>query len=238
MSEDMRSLLAMPDKGISDAVTAPAKLFRSILLDLNINMMTWDRLMREYLANPRSGVANNPAKRSSERSNLNRALSSDQVTWKKFNKALAVLNPEKVTIILDMSWDKKMVLPKEPPAQLVYISQGRRNALHEIFKNLVTEMGITSTLLWNVLIERYLNDPRNEVSDNPAEKSTERGNLNKMLKKSTSFTWSGFRKALSFLGVTEATLTLVLDLRGFKKKTTTHAYTFSTGKSHRHDKDD
>lgn len=228
MSEDMRSLLAKTDKGVSEAENGPAKLFRLILLDLNVNILTWDRMMREYLTSRRSGIANNPTKRSSERSNLNRALAAPTVSWNQLRKALNVINPEKIVLHLDMTWDKNLVLPVDPPTHMEYEVVGRVNELHAIFQQLVTDMQMTPSL-WSMLMERYLNDPRNEVSTNPAERSTVRGNRDKLLK-GNRLTWSAFRTALSFLGVMEATFTIVLTHKT-PKKPTMHSYTFFTGKS-------
>lgn len=91
-------------------------------------------------------------------------------------------------------------------------------------------MEITPSL-WTSLIERYINDPENKISDNPAKRSTDRGNLDKLLRKST-LSWNGFKKALRFLGAKEATLTIVLKFRKdatyTKQLVTHHSLTFKT----------
>lgn len=228
MSEDIKTLLERSDKGLAMAKNAPAKLLRSIFLDRKIKLITWDKLMRNYLISPRSGIANNPAKRSSERSNFNRAIANSSMSWKQLSKAVTILAPDNATIELDLNWDERLVLSVTPPTQIIYEIQGRRNELSGIFQVLLTKMNILPSL-WSILIERYLNDPRNNISDNPAERSTVRGNLDKMLK-FNSFTWNAFYKALNFLGVVSATFTIILDYEKSGKKSSRHSYTFRTGK--------
>ena len=228
MSEDIKTLLDRSDKGLAEANNPPAKLLRSIFLDRKIKLIKWDRLMRDYLMNPRSGIGSNSAKRSSERSNINRAIASPDVSWKQLSKVITILAPDSATVVLDLVWDDRLILPTKPPKQITHVMHGRRNDLNVMFKALITKMVILPSL-WSMLIERYLNDPKNNISDNPADRSTVRGNLDKMLK-FNSFTWNGFYKALNFLGVVSATFTIILDYEKSGNKTSRHSYTFHTGK--------
>lgn len=225
MSEEIHKILAMDDRGIPEAHNAPARLFRTILYDLKIDRMTWDRLMRDFLTNPRSGVGQTPAKRSSERSNLNRALARPKVTWRKFRQALQVLNPKRIEYELEVTWAQDFIFPQEKPNTLSYSPQGLENELYMIWSLLMRDLGVTPQI-WNRLVERYLDSPASKVSDNPPDRSTERGNLRKALFDKNELTWPTFCKGLGIVGIKEATLTVVLE---WPRKTTHHSHHFKTG---------
>lgn len=225
MSEEIHEILEKDDRGISAAIDAPSKLFRSILYDLQIDRMTWDRLMRDFLTNPRSGVDNTPTKRSSERSNLNRALAKDRVTWKMFRKALQVFNPKVVEYELELEWNKDYVFANEKPHTLSYSPMARENELASVFRILLRDLGV-SPEIWQRLIERYLDATNKKLRENPPDRSTVRGNLRKSLIEKREYTWPTFCKGLGILGVKEATLTVVLK---WPRKTTRHSHHFKTG---------
>jgi hypothetical protein len=226
MSEEIHRILSLDDRGVSEARNAPAKLFRSILCELHIDRLTWDRLMRNFLTDPRSGIPNNPTKRSSERSNLNRALSKETVTWKMFRKALRVLNPANVEYQLDLVWEKDYVFPNASPHTLRYTPFSRENELGSMFQRLVRDLGITPQI-WSRLMERWLDSPASRIrGDNPPDRSTERGNIKKALINKKDLTWPTFCRGLAILGVKEATLTVTLE---WPRKTTQHSHHFSTG---------
>lgn len=225
MSEEIHKILSLDDRGVPEARDAPAKLFRGILFDLSIERMTWDRLMRDFLTNPRSGIPDNPTKRSSERSNLNRALAKPNITWKMFRKAIQVLNPKGVSYELAIVWSKDYVFPNEKPHNLSYTPQAKENELAQMFRILNRDLGITPQI-WKRLVERYLDSVGTRVRDNPPDRSTVRGNLSKALLAKDEFTWSTFCKGLRILGIKEATLTVVLT---WPKKTTEHSHHFTTG---------
>jgi len=225
MSEEIHEILSLDDRGISTASDAPSKLFRSILLDLRIDRMTWDRLMRDFLTNPRSGVDNTPTKRSSERSNLNRALAKDRVTWRQFRKALQVINPKSVSYELELTWKESYVFPNERPTTLKHKPMARENELAQMFRILLRDLGV-SPEIWQRLVERYLDTSNRKLKDNPPDKSTVRGNLRKSLIEKLEYTWPTFSKGLGILGVQEATVTLVLE---WPRKTTRHTHHFKTG---------
>jgi hypothetical protein len=224
MAEDMHQVLSLDDKGASSALNAPSKLFRSILADLNIDRQAWDKLMRQFINNPKNGVPNTPSKRSSERSNLNRALSKDRITWRTFRKAIQLLNPKDCTYELELVWDKRMTLPNEPPTAITHIPQNRQDELFTMFGRILTDIGSTPKL-WGRLVDRYLDRQNDSVSRNPPDRSTERGNIGKAIMGKHEYTWETFVKGLSIVGVRRATLTINLN---WGRKTTCHSYTFKT----------
>lgn len=224
MAEDMHRLLSLDDKGVSEAQNAVAKLFRSVLLERGIDRKTWDRLIRQYVTDPKNGIPNNPTKRSSERSNVNRALCRPKITWKSFRKALALLRPKSVRYVLDLTWDPKLKLPHEPPTQIEYVPQSRQDVLCQMVRELFVAVGV-NVKIWDRLVERRLDRHVRSVGHNPVDRSTERGNIRKTILNANSYTWDNFVKALNILGVIEATFTIELT---WADKTTYHRYTFKT----------
>lgn len=226
MAQDMHSILSLDDKGLRSARNACAKLFRNILHTLDIDRMTWDTRMRKWLESPKSGTADSRAKRSSHRSNLNRTLSKDTVTWRGFREALNILSPKDAIYRLDIEWDENIVLPIEPPTEVEFSRYNRENELCRFVRILMTQCGITP-VPWNILVERYLERMFRDHPENPVDHSTERGNINKAILEKDSYTWDTFVRALNILDVKEATLTITLQWG--KTRYTEHKHTFKTG---------
>lgn len=226
MAQDMHNILSLDDKGLGDARNACAKLFRHILLTLDVDRMTWDTKMRKWLENPKSGTVDNKAKRSSTRSNLNRTLSKDTITWRGFREAINILSPMSVHYCLDITWDDGIVLPGEMPERIEFQQHNRENELCRIVRGLMVRCGITP-VPWNILVERYLDRLFENHPNNPVDHSTERGNINKAILEKDSFTWDTFVRALTIMGVKEATFTITLQWG--KVRYSEHAHTFKTG---------
>lgn len=228
MSKDMHRLLTLDDKGVSEAVSTAAKLFRMILLDLNINPMQWDRMLREYLGKPISGVAKDKSNLASQRSNFNRNLSKSKITWRKFREGIDILNPKHVMYELDLEWDSKITLPQEPPTYFALERQNQCDELCQMFRHLMIMVGANRTRVWDKLLRRWIDKQFQGKEDNPPDKSTERGNLHKsLIKDKNSYTWETFCKGLNVLGVVNATYHINLTWRN--GKTTRHSYQFITG---------
>lgn len=99
--------------------------------------------------------------------------------------------------------------------------KGVKNAkgvLAKLFRQALVDLNIT-TPLWNVKMNRYLNDPRNRIPSHSKDRSSARGNLNKELRRET-MTWKVFRKALMFLGPVRATF--IVRLEWPNRQTTEH----------------
>tara|TARA_B100000700_G_scaffold208593_1_gene229243 strand:- start:1673 stop:2356 length:684 start_codon:yes stop_codon:yes gene_type:complete len=224
----MHQILSLDDKGVSQAVSTAAKLFRMILLDLNISPMQWDRMLREYLKKPISGVANDRSKLSSQRSNFNRNLSRPRITWRKFREGIDILNPVKVNYELDLEWDPKLTLPNEPPKQISMDRQNQSDELCQMFRYLLIGVGADRYRIWDKLLRRQIDKDFKGKEDNPPDKSTERGNLHKsLINDKNSYTWETFCRGLSVLGVMKATYHINLTWRN--GKSTRHSYKFITG---------
>jgi hypothetical protein len=224
MADDMAKLLSLDDKGLSKAENAAAKIFRLICLDLNITPNVWDKKMREFLLSPASGVTDNPTKRSSERSNTNRALSKPKIMWRMLRRALAILNPTEIKYELKLSWDKSLIFNEEPPTYIEHVSKGRQDDLCYMFRVLLQRVAGTPSI-WDILVNRWLNKQDQRTATNPPDRSTEKGNIHKTIISKNQHTWPVFCKGLSILGVVEAELTLVLT---WGRKVTRHTYRFKT----------
>ena len=94
--DDKKDIVQPLNSGGADSVLA--SLFRSILLDLNINWPRFDTLLGEYVSrNIQSGGLKD---KSSQRGNLKRELLGDSVTWKVFCKGLRFLHIWKFQITI------------------------------------------------------------------------------------------------------------------------------------------
>lgn len=102
--EDDQDLLNDPDKRVGEARGVLSALFRQLLVLRDIDGWLWDRLMRNFLADPRNGIQNNSRDRSSARGNLNKELKRDDMTWRVFLKALYFLDPVRVVFTVKVTF--------------------------------------------------------------------------------------------------------------------------------------
>lgn len=94
---DDDDLLNDPNKRVREARGVLSAIWRQFLVLRNIDGFQWDRLMRNYLNDPRNGIQNNSRDRSSARGNINKELlKRDDITWRVFLKALNFLDPLKI----------------------------------------------------------------------------------------------------------------------------------------------
>lgn len=205
MNSEMDTLLTLDDKGLSQTRCGVTALFRLILMDAKITSKVWRDKMQRYLDSPRSGVSDNRAKKSSERNNLNRALAKDGITWKKFRTALRILNTKHVDHVLTIvEWDETKDVPRRPKSISVE-SRINQDDLHALWGELYSKMGVKPQMFVKLLSD-YIDSPESGVGDNPADKSTKRGNIAKGLK-SESYSWSAFVELLKIMGIRKITLT-------------------------------
>jgi len=97
--------------------------------------------------------------------------------------------------------------------------------LSRLFRKILAELNITP-MVWNKLMNVYLNDSRNRIPRSSRGRSSTRGNLNKELKKS-NMTWNNFEKGLRFLNPLRSTFTV--EIQWLNNKVTTH--TLNIGES-------
>lgn len=96
-------ILTAPDKDIKKTFGANgvlSRLFRQMLLDLNVGPSRFGSLLQEYILDPRNGVPNNKKDQTSMRGNLTKEFSRPQMTWKVFCKALRFLQITKIEFVI------------------------------------------------------------------------------------------------------------------------------------------
>ncbi len=104
MKETKVDILDLPDFGARDARGVLAKLFRVVMKNIGFNHTRWEVQMQRVLDDPRNPVPRNSKDRSSFKGNLNKALKSDRMTWKVFEKALRFLGPRSIRFEIHCTW--------------------------------------------------------------------------------------------------------------------------------------
>ena len=97
-------ILQDPLKKVSEVTNSLAALFRIILMDKEIKIPEWNKLVNAYLDNPQNDVKKNGKDRSSARGNLQKEVFRNSITFKVFRKALLVLNPKSITLTVTLEW--------------------------------------------------------------------------------------------------------------------------------------
>jgi ribosomal protein S15P/S13E len=99
----LAEILEDPNKGVNKTygeVGSLARLFRTILSDLNIGGYQFTLLMTKFLNDPRNHIPDNKKDQTSNRGNLNKEFQKDTMTWKVFCKALRFLQFTRFRIII------------------------------------------------------------------------------------------------------------------------------------------
>jgi len=87
----MANILAKTDKDVGGTYGPNgvlSRLFRKLLLTMNVNENRWNILMHAFLNDPRNGVPNTRKDQTSMRGNLTKEFARPQMTWKVFCKAM------------------------------------------------------------------------------------------------------------------------------------------------------
>lgn len=104
MSRDLNKLLHAPDKKFKEASNLLSRLFRQILMDLDVTPSRWHYWVTRYFHSPLSKTAKNARDIGQDRNNFNRALAKDRITWNNFFKALQITGPEWIRVDITMGW--------------------------------------------------------------------------------------------------------------------------------------
>jgi hypothetical protein len=86
-------------KGVSGLLSS---LFRSILLAKNIGGMSWSSYMRRWLSDPRNRIRPTNKDHAGARTNINRVLFDDRMTWKVFYMGLTFLRFKHAKLTLEL----------------------------------------------------------------------------------------------------------------------------------------
>mgnify|MGYP000085355068 FL=1 len=108
MGKNLKEVIMDHDKQVGMSRNALAKLFRTLLLDLNIKHHDLDQYIVRYLDDPTNAVPRNNKDRSSEKGNLLKQLGKDAITWRIFTKGLKLLRPKQVRLILEFTDQKNI----------------------------------------------------------------------------------------------------------------------------------
>jgi hypothetical protein len=84
--------------GSTDSILA--SLFRTILMELNVTPIRFERLLERYITNAR--LPNNIKEASSQRGNLKKELLKSSMSWKVFVKGMVFLNVRKFDISIKL----------------------------------------------------------------------------------------------------------------------------------------
>lgn len=114
-NKEVERMLSSNTKLVEEATGALSRLFRQILLDVNMGKMLWSSLMDRYLKDPRNRINQTPKDISSTRGNLAKELVRPDMTWKVFNKAVRFLNPRSVKVSVTIEWHRGRTTVHEVP---------------------------------------------------------------------------------------------------------------------------
>ena len=100
----MERIIAANDKLIhetSGSTGVLARLFRTMLGNLNITLPRWGQLMTDFIEDASAGIPNNKRDQTSIRGNITKELSRRKMTWKVFCKALRFMQIEKIQLVIE-----------------------------------------------------------------------------------------------------------------------------------------
>lgn len=103
MSNKLIRMLMSQDKHMSNTHGPNgvlSRLFRQILIDLNVGPQRYGTLMRDYITDQRNLIPANKRDQTSERGNINKEFYRSQMTWRVFMKGLRFLQFTKVRFII------------------------------------------------------------------------------------------------------------------------------------------
>lgn len=98
MSRSLKEIVSDTDKQVSQSSNPLTKLYRTMLLDMDIKHSNIDHYINLYLDDPSLGIPKNSKDRSSERGNLLKQLGKSAISWKIFTKGLRLLRPKHVRL--------------------------------------------------------------------------------------------------------------------------------------------
>lgn len=103
-NKNLQEMLVDPDKKVHESTNILAKLFRTVLYDLNVDYSQLNRNIIAYLDKQQLSVKKSTKEQTREKGNLVKELSSNSLTWNNFVKGLQVINPISAEIRLTLRW--------------------------------------------------------------------------------------------------------------------------------------
>lgn len=179
-------ILGTQGKPLPRSTGALSSLFRQLVNSRNIDKSKWRDLMSKYVMRPISGVSKTPAAWNSEKRNKRAALAVQDMHWKTFIAGVEILNPKYAEFDIHITRNDgstfHMIVPLKPLA------------LGDFFRALVLDKRI-DLAEWDANMREYIAGNSVNLPNNPKDRSTYRGNLDKALG-NKNVTWNSLQRGL------------------------------------------
>lgn len=199
----MVQLLKLGDYGRGRVKDALAGLFRTVLADLEVTPMEWERRVNKYLdvveKENQSGSS-----RSTLKGNITKELSKDEIAWKVFCKTFMVLGMDRVVFEIEL---KRLDEVSIHSYDGINRNKDAGIILAKIFKRIQLNLGIGPDK-WMVLMDAFLKSPDLGLPDKGGERSAVKSRVEKELNTPT-MTWKMFLRGMRFMGVHEMALKVI-----------------------------
>lgn len=204
MSDSLKDIFDSGSCLVEEAGNIPAEIFREICFNVGMTTTKWDKLLTKYLDTVDGGSLSR-SKKGRERNNINRELGNRTITWNKLTQFINILKPYKVEYKLDLKWN--IQTNKEPIESITLDSRYKGGILKTFFTKAFDDV-IDDPRTWDTLVCIWIDKLEDIDPNNPVDRSTERGNIQKTIRSRDNFTWNMFCKSMSILGVGEMDLRL------------------------------
>ena len=202
---NINEILSDTDRGVGATPGILSAMFRKILIERNIGPAAWDRLMCRYMDDPRLEALGDTRERSSLRSNMNSALTDNNMTIRTFLRGLAFLRPERMSFSVSLQFADDHPIPRMAGKTRVFEREVEEDisgasgssVLAKWYKDIDAAFSIVEEER-QLLADIYCRDPRNGVSKDPDKRASTKGNLLKYFR-SRTLSWINFHRCLLFL---------------------------------------
>jgi hypothetical protein len=192
----MVQLLKQDDYGRGRVKDALAGLFRTILADLEVTAMEWERGVSRYLNTVQEDSTQTGSSRSTLKGNITKEMSKDEIAWKVFCKTFMVLGIERVVFEIELHRFKTITIHAYDG---INRNKDTGEILALIFNRIQLDLGIGPDK-WIVLMDTFLKTPELGLPDRGGERSAVKSRVEKELKTET-MTWKMFLRGMRFMGV-------------------------------------
>jgi len=200
----MVQLLKLEDYGRGRVRDALAGLFRTVLSDLEVTAMEWERKVNKYLNQVLKEDANKGSSRSTLKGNITKEFSKDEIAWKVFCKTFMVLGFERVAFEIEL---KRFDTVSLHSCEDIVRNKDAGILLAKIFKGIQLDLGVGPDK-WMLLMDAFLKAPDLDLPDRGGERSAVKSRVEKELHTPT-MTWKMFLRGMRFLGVHEMALKVI-----------------------------
>lgn len=200
----MVQLLKQDDYGRGRVKDALAGLFRTILANLEVSCMEWERGVNRYLNSVLTDQVQTGSSRSTLKGNITKEFSKDEIAWKVFCKTFMVLGIDRVVFEIELSRFNTITLHAYDG---INRNRDAGEVLAKIFNHIKLNLGIGPDK-WIILMDTFLKTPELGLPDRGGERSAVKSRVEKELTTET-MTWKMFLRGMRFMGVHEMTLKVI-----------------------------